>query len=77
MQAGQVARVLTSHSPPSNINAAYAGSVKFGVGSGIAAGLDLALTAFQMYIEASLRTSVAQKYLLQRARARTHFVEGM
>lgn len=63
--------MLTSQSPPSYTNDAYAASLKFGVGSGRAEGKHLLRTVRQMKLEAGLQTRVEQKNLDVRATAKT------
>jgi len=62
--------LLTSQSPPSYTNAAYAASLKFGVGSGSAEGKHVLRTVRQMKLAAGLHTRVEQKNLDVRATAK-------
>lgn len=63
--------MLTSQSPPSYTNAAYAASLKFAVGSGRAEGKHFLRTVRQMKLAAGLQTRVEQKNLDVRATAKT------
>ena len=72
---GQYGVKHTSHLPPSNMNAAYAASVKLGVGSGIGAGKVCFLALFQMNCAPGLLTSTPQKYLQHRANESTSRVD--